>query len=156
MPLISSRIDRLKQDYPHLYFQPAREFRWSSEEQTVFYDPNSSDTAPLLHEVAHALLAHSEYTKDVHLIEIERDAWEYAKNHLAPTYDFSIDDSVIQNHLDTYRDWLHSRSTCPHCHATGVQGKQSQYKCLACGTLWRVNDARSCALRRYTISKIRP
>lgn len=155
MPAISSLIDRLKQDYPDLHFETGSEFRWLPERRTVFYDLDSKNTAPLLHEVAHALLGHANYTKDIHLIDLERGAWEYAQNHLAPTYRIAIDDSIIQSHLDTYRDWLHSRSTCPNCGSTGVQSKQG-YKCLACETLWKANDARSCALRRYEITKIRP
>jgi len=155
MPPINSLVNKLEQDYPDLHFETELEFRWSPEKQTIFYDPSTSDTAALLHEVAHALLNHTGYTKDIHLIELERDAWEYAQNHLAPTYGISIDDPIIQNHLDTYRNWLHSRSTCPNCGSTGVQSKQG-YKCLACETLWKVNDARSCALRRYPVTKIRP
>jgi hypothetical protein len=148
MPLIHS-LPKLEKDFPAFKFRSADEFRWSPEEMTIYYDEHSSDTATLLHELSHAVLAHTDYQKDIRLLELERDAWEYAHSTLAPIYGIVIEEEVMQDSLDTYRDWLHARSTCPECGATGIQTKQSSYKCLACTTSWRVNDARFCALRRY-------
>lgn len=148
MPLIPL-LPKLEEDYPSFHFKPDDEFRWSPDEMTIYYDAQSNDTPTLLHELSHALLGHSTYRKDVGLLEIERDAWDYARDMLGQKYNTPIDDNVIQDSLNTYRDWLHARSTCPECNATGFQTKQREYKCIACGTKWQVNDARSCALRRY-------
>jgi hypothetical protein len=149
MPLITSLISKLENSYPDIIFVPGDKFRWSPAEKAVYYEQDSDDTASLLHELAHSLLDHATYNKDLQLLEMERDAWQYAKTELAPKYEANIADEVIDVALDSYRDWLHARSACPSCEATGVQTKQHEYKCLACHTKWRVNEARVCELRRY-------
>jgi hypothetical protein len=151
MPLTTSLANKLQNDFPALTFLAGDEFRWSPHDKTILYDQTSDDCASLLHELAHATLSHTTYTKDIELIEMERDAWERAATQLSTSYKIDIQDEVVQNSLDTYRDWLHARSTCPRCKATGVQTQKNQYKCLVCATKWRVNDARVCALRRYTL-----
>jgi hypothetical protein len=151
MPSIASLVTKLQADYPQFVFTAGDDFRWSPQEKTIYYPSRSTDLATLLHEVGHAILAHNAYTKDMQLLEMERDAWEYARQNLSTHYNVALDDLTTQNALDTYRDWLHARSTCPECQATGVQTKTNLYKCLACRTQWRVNEARICALRRYTV-----
>jgi hypothetical protein len=79
---------------------------------------------------------------------MESDAWQKAEQ-VGRQYDYEISPIAIEDALDTYRDWLHSRSVCPLCTATGLQIRRSRYQCLACTTIWRVNDARTCSLRRY-------
>lgn len=148
MPLIPL-LSKLEKDFDSFYFKPADEFRWSPKETTIYYDNQSTDTAALLHELSHAVLAHRDYSRDIALLELERDAWEYARLTLAPMYGVTIEEAAIDDSLNTYRDWLHVRSLCPSCAATGLQTKRSMYTCLACATNWQVNDARSCALRRY-------
>lgn len=152
MPSITSLINKLRIEFPDFRFAPDSDFRWSPNEKTVYYGASSGDTASLLHELAHAILNHGDYTRDIELIQIERDAWNHAQSTLSPKYGVHISDDLIEDSLDTYRDWLHARSTCPDCQATGVQTKKHHYKCLVCGGVWRVNDARVCALRRYKVS----
>ena len=151
-PSIISLVARLQTDYPNYLFQNSLEFRWSPQEKTIFYDIKANDTASLLHELAHCLLGHTEYQRDVELITMERAAWNYACKILAPTYETIITIEQIEDALDTYRNWLHARSTCPHCQATGLQIKDYTYRCFSCFTQWRVNDARACALRRWKTS----
>lgn len=148
-PSITSLIAKLQIDYPRYHFANGQEFRWLPQEKAIFYDTSTNDPASLLHELAHALLGHDSYRRDVELIAMERAAWEYASQSLAPTYGIIVASDIIEDALDTYRDWLHARSTCPHCGATGVQVKERLYRCVTCFTQWRVNDARSCALRRW-------
>lgn len=155
MPSTTSLANNLQRKYPDFTFQASDEFHWSPQEKVIYYDQNSNDTASLLHELAHASLGHQTYIKDIALLEMERDAWHYAATTLGPTCATKIDDTTVQDALDTYRDWLHARSTCPGCKATGVQTKKNQYKCILCSRLWRVNDARICALRRYTLQQIK-
>lgn len=146
-------IEQLQVDYPTIHFQAAEEFLWSAKRQTINFDSDAINcTEYTLHELSHALLKHEGYRADIELIKMERDAWEYACTRLAPQYDFVIEDDVVQDNLDTYRDWLHARSKCPECGATGLQTKSQFYRCLACNHSWRVNEARICALRRYSVT----
>lgn len=151
MPLTTSLAAKLQADFPTFTLVAGTAFHWSPQDKKIHYEESSDDTASLLHELSHAILEHTNYSKDIELIEMERDAWEHAVQVLAPTYRITIEDNDVQDALDTYRDWLHARSTCPECQATGVQTKKSQYRCIACMTNWRVNEARVCALRRYTL-----
>lgn len=149
MRSINWLVKRLRNDYSQFSFEPAEEFWWSAKKKTIYYDPKSVHAqAFCLHELSHALLDHEGYEYDIDLIKLERDAWQHAKS-LSGAYDIAIDEEVIQNNLETYRTWLHARSTCPNCDATGLQMKDQQYHCLACGHRWRANEARLSALRRY-------
>ena len=152
MPSISSLAVKLQSNYQDYAFIDSEDFHWSPEQKTIFYDGTSEDYAALLHELAHALLHHTSYKRDIHLLELEREAWEYARQHLTHLYSVTITDDIIEDALDTYRDWLHARSMCPSCKATGIQTRQNEYKCVVCPAKWHVNDARSCALRRHVVS----
>ena len=124
---------------------------WSPDEQTIYHPRLSTDESiwSLLHEVAHAELSHHTYTLDVELVSHEVAAWEHALL-LSRLYNLHINDDYIQDHLDTYRAWLHDRSTCPHCGQNGLQTKNT-YSCINCKCLWRANEARICALRRVRL-----
>jgi len=152
MVAISHLSRRLADDFPTLTFTEGDVFVWSPTKNTITYDPSDERaTSLLLHELGHATLHHNEYTRDVTLLGMETDAWAAART-LAETYEVSLDDDHVESHLDTYREWLHKRSTCPACEATGLQIKTQQYRCLACNHEWRVNEARICALRRYSLT----
>lgn len=124
-------------------------FYWSPKSTTVFYN-SSNGSAPelLLHELGHALLGHGDYSKDIELIAMERDAWEQALL-TGKRFKVPIADDLVEEYLDSYRDWLHARSLCPYCAATGVQTAVRAYVCANCGGAWGVNEARTCALKRY-------
>jgi len=146
-----SLIKILREAHPEFLFKVGNTFHWSPQEKTVFYADD--DPAALLHELAHAILGHNHYLRDMELIEMERDAWAYATETLAQRYLIAIQDEMVQEALDSYRDWLHARSNCPQCGSTGIQSASFLYKCVACDTAWRVNEARQCALRRYTLER---
>lgn len=148
MVSIDSLIKKLRADYPQFTFTEGDIARWHHSNKTIYY---TDDTSTLLHELAHACLNHTSYHRDIELLQIERDAWEYAVTYLSPRYDLPIDDVFIQDHLDTYRDWLHAKSTCPECTSTGVEVSPRHYKCLICNHSWRVNSAVDISLRRYSI-----
>jgi replication factor C subunit 3/5 len=59
-------------------------------------------------------------------------------------YDINIDDDHIQNCLDTYRNWLHLRSTCPECGIRTLQTDKYTYRCHNCHTIWKVTSERFC------------
>ena len=149
----TSVLQKLKANYPQFSFKQGDSFMWSPSENTIYYD-DTADNQPifLLHELSHAILGHASYDRDIQLVAMERQAWDYTAN-LAPTYDIEIPADIIQTNLDSYRDWIHERSTCVSCKATGIQTDKSDYSCPACNHKWRVNDARTCALRRYKLIK---
>ena len=152
---MSSLIHKLKTDYPTLTFFESDQFAWSSVTQTISYDPELPHaSALLLHELSHGLLQHSEYKRDVELLAMETAAWEKAKI-LAEHYSVRLPETVIQSHLDTYREWMHARSTCPECTATGYQTSKFHYRCPACTHEWRVNEARLCGLKRYKVTQVK-
>lgn len=146
-------LKQLRRNLPNLTFCTSDTFRWSSSDQTVYYAPEEANAAiTLLHETGHGLLDHLSYTYDIDLLKLERDAWQEARI-LGDTYGVSIDNETVENALDTYRDWLHTRSTCPNCAQNGVQTGENRYTCIVCDQTWHVNDARTCGLKRTKIAK---
>lgn len=124
-------------------------FRWDPNRSCLFYDPSDPLIDQLiLHELGHALLGHVNYSHDIELLALERAAWDKALK-ISKNYGVTISEDSIEDHLDTYRDWLHARSLCPDCNATGIQSGASNYICPSCHNTWRVNSAKTCGLRRY-------
>lgn len=152
MPSINSLLVKLKADFPQFQFISGKEFRWAPHENVVYYRTDSDAAASLLHELSHAILDHQAYIRDIQLIEYEQAAWQYARTALGVRYQIEISLDDIEDSLDTYRNWLHSRSNCPECSATGIQVKRSLYSCLACHSKWHVNDARTCQLQRTIVT----
>ena len=151
MDAISDLSKQLAAAYSDITFIEGDEFMWSPTKRTVTFNSSEpSGSALLLHELGHAVLGHANYSRDVELIAMEVDAWQQART-LASTYSVTLNEDHIEDHLDTYREWLHARSLCPQCNATGLQSNTRQYRCLACTHEWRVNEARICALRRYNV-----
>ncbi|MGV9002350.1 MAG: hypothetical protein ACOH18_05350 [Candidatus Saccharimonadaceae bacterium] len=149
---MSSLIHKLKTTYPTIHFVEDKQFSWSPTTRTVLYNRRLPNAALLLlHELSHALLDHREYRRDIELVAMETAAWQKAKE-CASEYNIRVYEAVIQDHLDTYREWLHARSTCPNCSANGYQSEILQYECPACAHTWKVNEARICALRRYSVT----
>jgi len=149
---MSSLIHKLKTTYPDIHFIEAEQFSWSPTTKTISYNRGVAH-APLLllHELSHASLDHREYRRDIELVAMETAAWEQAKLH-AEENNVRMLENVVQDHLDTYREWLHARSTCPNCSANGYQVEAFLYQCPACSHNWKVNEARICALRRYSLT----
>lgn len=158
MEKITSLIQQLnslasQRNVPLPAFVEGEIFSWNHTSRTITYNPIHSQAVPyLLHEFCHALLSHATYTHDVSLLKMESEAWHQAEA-LARELDIVIDSTLIELSLDTYRDWLHSRSLCPQCTSTGLQDGASAYRCLSCRHTWRVNEARTCELRRYSTQK---
>lgn len=147
-------LDHLTQDFPAVTFVAGDDFEWQPKENSVIYDlSDPSFEARLLHELGHAQLHHEQYERDIDLIAMERDAWQHARMELGPKYGVAVSGDTIHNDMDTYRDWLHERSTCPKCSSSGIETKKLLYRCVTCAHQWRVNEARTCALRRYDINK---
>jgi Mlc titration factor MtfA (ptsG expression regulator) len=152
MPSTHYVIENIRKDFPDISFVKGREFSWSINNKTIEYSDNGDSWPMLLHEIAHSLLNHNNYKSGIHLLNMERDAWIKAEE-LASNYDLTIDEEIIEKSLDTYRDWLHSRSKCPECGAIGFETEKYIHHCLECNNDWKVNDARMCRLRRDRIKK---
>ena len=153
-------LANLKKSYPAISFVPGQVFSWSPKTKQVIYKLVYSDNEvaswSLLHEVGHALLDHVDYFSDFQLLLIEVSAWEKAKI-LAEEFNINIDESHIQDCLDTYRDWLYQRSTCPACTNCSLQINSKTYQCFNCGTVWRVSASRMCRpYRRQTFITSQP
>lgn len=151
LPKLSAKAAQM-QHLTHLTFSSGEVFSWNHNACAISYDSTDEHvTEQLLHEFGHAQLNHAKYSRDIELLAMERDAWQQAVE-LSKELDIDIDQEVIDSHLDTYRDWLHARSLCPNCQATGIQTASYRYKCVACLNNWRVNDAKICQLRRWSTS----
>ena len=146
-----SLLNKLVSDYPEFKFVIQDEFLWSSRQKIIYINPDAPNTREYtLHELSHAILGHTGYKRDIDLIKLERDAWEHAKNVLGSLYGVKITKHLMEDNLETYRDWLYTRSICPDCQTTGIETREHKYRCLACNHVWNVNEARLCALRRYS------
>lgn len=145
-------LSRLRADHPSITFVVGDVFKWSNAQQELTVTDDKAQDLYILHELAHALLEHADYALDIDLLRQEREAWDYTRRSLAPLYGVAYDDNLVEDALDTYREWLHARSQCPACGFTSLQTKTSTYVCMNCRCSWRPNDARSCALRRYKLT----
>lgn len=146
-------IDQLHALMPAVSFRVGKSFCWSPAESVVTYrkdmDKKSAQWS-LLHEAAHAILEHRTYSSDLELLLLEVAAWEKAKQ-LAEKFGLALDEEHIQDCLDTYRDWLHQRSTCPRCSVVSLQVSSSEYLCHNCNARWQVSASRFC--RPYRLIK---
>ena len=126
-------LNRLQNAYPDFKFklnQPKFAFR---PPHTILLgsleDPNF---APLsLHELGHALLSHQNYKTDLERLKLELAAWEQAKK-IAPNFGIEINQDLIEQELDTYRNWLHTKSKCKKCGLTRYETPDGVYHCPLC------------------------
>lgn len=146
---LESLIFDLKNAYTSLKFNESDRFYWSPKTNEIFYDRHAKGNTAiwsLLHETGHALLKHQNYSHDYDLILIEVEAWEKAKK-VAQNFGIEIDPDHIEDCLDTYRDWLDKRCTCPTCGNKSLQDTSQgtstgKYRCFNCSTVWSVNHDR--------------
>ncbi len=145
-------LQKLKSHHPAIEFVPGSRFSWSPvKNQVVYKVPDDKldkvSVWSLLHELAHALLGHNNFSSDFELLSLEAQAWSKA-NELAKKYGHTIDDDHIQDCLDTYRDWLYARSSCPFCSSCSLQTDSKTYACFNCGGSWQVSASRLCRAYR--------
>ena len=134
MPSLKSLIAKLQSDFPDLTIAPGERTKFTPPHQ-LFYTKN---TAPLelLHELGHYLLKRYDYSSDIDLLRIESEAWEQASK-LCKKYQIKWDEDYVQDHLDTYRNWLHLTSLCKNCNLAGYQDSALLYHCPMCGATWK-------------------
>lgn len=127
-------------DFPEFNFVESGQYYWSAEKNQVNYDPSSVESeaglTQLIHELGHALLNHRNFTSAVELLKLER-AWVEAKN-IATRYGLKLNEELIEDALNTYRDWVHKRSLCPECGASAPEVEPDTYRCFNCSQKWQV------------------
>lgn len=140
-------LRKLQSEHSGLIFSEGDHFFWSPKTNTVTYSfakEHDKQEITLLHELSHALLDHSSFETDFELLLLEVAAWDKAQE-LGRHYEVDIPESHIESCLDTYRDWLHLRSTCPTCTCNAIQSKTTRaYNCSNCNTNWTVSESRLC------------
>lgn len=151
MNSIANILPRIQIDFPHLRFEAGETFCWTPKQQLITYTSHQANADhgvwALLHEVAHADLEHSAYKGDFNLLQLEVMAWHHA-HKLAKRYDLSIDKEHVQDCLDTYRDWLHKRASCPVCEVVSLQRSDGRYQCFNCRSSWKVPRSPLCRVSR--------
>ncbi len=140
---MDSLLERLRHDYPDLQFIVGTTCYWSPGNKSIIYvlEPGLATAWSILHELGHAILGHQTYRTDAELLQKEVLAWGKA-HELAQTYGLVINDEHIQNCLDSYRDWLDKRSTCPNCGVKTTASTARTYRCFNCHTGWAVSPDR--------------
>ncbi len=137
-------IRDIAKDYPAFSIERGQEEHWSPKSNTITFNPAQTPERirfGILHELAHGLLGHTNYQSDFELLKMESEAWQLA-SEIGLKYGVSISDDHIQNCLDTYRDWLHRRSTSPKCGMHVLQEDSANYHCFNCQTSWKVSSGR--------------
>lgn len=143
--------DQIMTDFNTIKFIPSDKFSWSPEDNVVFFNGSSSNSEwSLLHEVGHVQCRHNNYASDLGLLKMEVEAWQKARQ-LAKKYAINIDESHIDKCVDSYRDWLYRRSSCPNCTQAGVEKTLGQYICINCKNQWKVTAEKFCRVYRRNL-----
>ena len=124
-------FEQLIEDFPEFRFVLGTKFAFRPPKTVVIGPSEPFSQLLTLHEVGHAVCRHKDFKMDVERLKMENQAWEGARK-LALKYDIEIDEELVQNELDTYRDWLHQKSRCPVCGLTRFQTPDSRYHCPRC------------------------
>lgn len=127
-------LNRIKQDFPEFRFVFEKKFAFRPPRTIVLGPPEPFSELLALHEVSHAILKHKTFRMDVERLRMECEAWDKARE-LAFRYDIEVDENLIQDELDTYRDWLHNKSRCRSCGLTRYQTPDGAYHCPRCENL---------------------
>ncbi len=146
-------VDRLIREYPNITFVIGDRFTWAPSKNTIYYLPEGSREGEfaLLHELGHATLGHNGYKRDIELLKLEVEAWAAASG-IGKKYSIKIDWQHIEHCINSYRDWLHARSSCPNCRTVSMQSDATTYQCHNCSTRWHVSKSRLCRIHRRRIT----
>ena len=134
MAMDEAFLERLKGDFPEFRFKNGDKFAFRPPKTIVLGPPEPFSALLALHEVSHAVLGHKTFRMDVERLKMESAAWEKARE-LADRYGIEINEDLIQDELDTYRDWLHNKSRCRKCGLTCYQTPDGAYHCPRCENL---------------------
>ena len=127
-------LERVKSDFPEFRFKNGAKFAFRPPKTIVLGPPEPFSELLTLHEVSHAVLGHKTFRMDIERLKMESAAWEKARE-LADRYGIEVNEDLIQDELDTYRDWLHNKSKCKRCGLTRYQTPDGKYHCPRCENL---------------------
>jgi hypothetical protein len=128
--------------FPQLSFVDSSYFAYDASEDRIYYDEKRLGTPigqlSLLHEISHCLLGHFHYNSDLELLMMELAAWEKTRE-LAAKHNIATNENYISDCITTYDNWLTKRATCPNCQNFCLQNSETDFRCFACSTKWRVS-----------------
>lgn len=143
-------LNKCQKLVPNVHFKESSRFFWSPTNRIIHFNKDkltdNEGMWALIHETSHAILGHTTYNTDFELLLLESEAWENARL-IGEKIHIKLSSEYYQTCLDTYRDWLYVRSTCPECCQNSLQTKKDIYRCINCSTEWRVSTSRFC--RQY-------
>ena len=122
---------QIQHDFNLFNFKPGKKFLFRPPKTIILGPDEPLASLLLLHELSHALLGHKSFVTDIERIKMESDAWAKTRE-LADKYNIVPDEEFIENQLDTYRDWLHTKSKCKKCGLTRYQTRDGVYHCPFC------------------------
>ena len=129
----------LKRDYPDFTFKSGKRFSFRPEKTIIFGPPEPFCELLLLHELGHALINKNTYKTHIERLKIESLAWQKAKEiyvHYQTTlpglFTTAWNQNFVEDNLDTYRNWLHTKSLCKKCGLTRYQSDDGAYHCPHC------------------------
>lgn len=142
------------EDFASYSFVDDDDFFFDAASESIYYDAAALQ-APrgvisLLHEIAHAELAHFDYRTDLELFAMESQAWMKTRS-LAEYYQVPCSDNFIQNCLASYGKWVEARSTCPTCTNFSLQENKTTYRCFSCQTRWHIAEGTEASIRRVKL-----
>lgn len=125
-------VQKIINDFSDLNFYIGNKFMFRPP-NNIFLDKKIVDNYALLllHEIGHALSKHRDYKTYFKLLDMETEAWEKAEI-LASKYGVFYDENLVQEHLDTYRDFLYTKTTCLYCGNYCLEGKNGKLFCPFC------------------------
>lgn len=124
-------LARIKSDFPDYRFISGKRFSFRPPKTIMIGPEEPNDSLLLLHELGHALSGHRDFDTSVRRVKMEREAWDKAEE-LALKYSVYFDEELVENELDTYREWLHKKTCCPRCKLTMYQTPDGIYHCPKC------------------------
>ncbi len=137
---LSKFVTQLSKDFPDFHFTYGKRFAFRPP-KTIVVGPDEGEATPLLvfHELGHALSGKYSYNLGIERLKIEAMAWQEGKK----TYDSCLasgkypglppwDEDFVEDSLDTYRNWLHTKSKCRKCGLTMLQKPDKSWHCPYC------------------------
>ena len=124
-------LEQIQKDFSGFRFVSGKKFAFRPPKTIVLGPPEPFSELLALHEVSHAILKHKTFRMDVERLKMESEAWSKTRE-LAVRYGIEVNEDLIQDELDTYRDWLHTRSKCKKCGLTCYQTPDGIYHCPRC------------------------
>lgn len=124
-------LAQIKNDFGDFHFKAGKKFAFRPPKTIIIGPEEPYDSLLLLHELGHALSLHRDFSTDAKRLKMELEAWDKARE-LADKYEISFNEDLMESQLETYRNWLDTKSKCPICGLTRYQTPNGDYHCPVC------------------------